>query len=146
MFRLHRFSLLLFALAVLIADSRGDDRPASSEPAPVGNGTRVYGEWRIRVKPDKGPDYNRLIEQSGLPLFREAGGRLIGWWHTLIGDLYEHVTLWEYDDMAAYEHAHRMPLEKPGLRPVRRYARPALIRRGEPIPAAGSRGCACFAT
>ena len=72
---------------------------------PAGDKTRVYGEWRIRVKPDKGPDYNRLIEQSGLPLFRDAGGRLVGWWNTLIGDLYEHVTIWEYDDMAAFERA-----------------------------------------
>ena len=72
---------------------------------PTSEKTRVYGEWRIRVKPDKGQDYNRLIEQSGLPLFREAGGRMVGWWNTLIGDLYEHVTIWEYDDMAAFERA-----------------------------------------
>ena len=96
---------LLLALAVLVATSRGDDRPAPSSPVPAGDATRVYGEWRIRVKPDKGPDYNRLIEQSGLPLFREAGGRMVGWWNTLIGDLYEHVTIWEYDDMAAFERA-----------------------------------------
>jgi type 1 glutamine amidotransferase len=85
-----------------VSTSRGDDRPIQ----PAGDGSnRVYGEWRIRVKPDKGPEYNRLIEQSGLPLFREAGGRMVGWWNTLIGDLYEHVTIWEYDDMAAFERA-----------------------------------------
>ena len=49
-------------------------------------------------------------EQSGLfdyilPLFRAAGGRMVGWWKTLIGDLYEQVTIWEYDDMAAFEKA-----------------------------------------
>ena len=88
----------------LVATSRGDDRPAHRS-RPAGDATRVYGEWRIRIKPDKGPDYNRLIEQSGLPLFREAGGRMVGWWNTLIGDLYEHVTIWEYDDMAAFERA-----------------------------------------
>ncbi len=30
---------------------------------------------------------------------------MVGWWNTLIGDLYEHVTIWEYDDMAAFEKA-----------------------------------------
>jgi hypothetical protein len=92
----------LLALAVLGPSSRGDDRPA---PPPAEGVQRVYGEWRIRVRPDKGPEYNRLIEQSGLPLFREAGGRMVGWWKTLIGDLYEHLTIWEYDDMAAFERA-----------------------------------------
>ena len=49
--------------------------------------------------------YNWLIaEQSGLPLLRVAG-RMVGWWNTLVGDLYEHVTIWEYDDMAAFEKA-----------------------------------------
>ena len=67
--------------------------------------SRVYGEWRIRIKPDRGEAYGQLIEKSGLPLFREAGGRMVGWWKTLVGDLYEHVTLWEYDDMAAFERA-----------------------------------------
>lgn len=66
---------------------------------------KVYGEWLIRVKPDQGPAYNDLIEKKGLPLFREAGGRMVGWWNTLIGDLYEHVTIWEYDDMPAFEKA-----------------------------------------
>jgi len=66
---------------------------------------RVYGEWLIRVKPDQGKAYNQLIEREGLPLFREAGGRMVGWWNTLVGDLYEHVTIWEYDDMAAFEKA-----------------------------------------
>ena len=30
---------------------------------------------------------------------------MVGWWTTLIGDLYEQVTIWEYDDMAAFEKA-----------------------------------------
>ena len=97
-FRQALFSLL--ALATIAAPSRGDDHPA----APRGDASRrVYGEWRIRVKPDKGSQYNRLIETAGLPLFREGGGRMVGWWKTVVGDLYEHVTIWEYDDMAAFE-------------------------------------------
>ncbi len=66
---------------------------------------RVYGEWVIRVKPDKGLEYNELIKRKGLPLFRAAGGRMVGWWNTLIGDLYEHVTIWEYDSMEAFGEA-----------------------------------------
>ena len=65
----------------------------------------VYGEWRIHVRPDKGSEYERLIATKGLPLFRKAGGRMVGWWKTLIGNVYEHVTIWEFDDMAAYERA-----------------------------------------
>ena len=105
MSRLRPTSWLLLALFALVSTSRGDDAPAPPNPAPAGDAARVYGEWRIRVRPDQGPAYNRLIEQSGLPLFREAGGRMVGWWNTLIGDLYEHVTIWEYDDMAAFERA-----------------------------------------
>jgi len=75
----------------------------SAAGAPAGG--PVYGEWRIRVKPDRGPDYAKLIEEKGLPLFQEAGGRMVGWWTTLIGDLYEHVTIWEYDGMPAFEKA-----------------------------------------
>jgi hypothetical protein len=32
--------------------------------------------------------YDQLIEKSGLPLFGQAGGRMVAWWKTLIGDLY----------------------------------------------------------
>ena len=85
---------VVFALCVLSPAARGDEPPA-----------RVYGEWRIKVRPDQGPAYDALIEKSGLPLFRQAGGRMVGWWKTSIGDLYEHVTIWEYDDMASFEKA-----------------------------------------
>ena len=83
-------------------------RVEAAEPAAKteqGGAARAYGEWRIRVRPDKGNEYAKLIETKGLPLFREAGGRMVGWWTTLIGDLYEHVTIWEYDDMTAFERA-----------------------------------------
>jgi len=115
MLTIRRTSWLLLVLVVLVSTTRGDDRPAPPNPAPGGDAARVYGEWRIRVKPDQGPAYNRLIEQSGLPLFREAGGRMVGWWNTLIGDLYEHVTIWEYDDMAAFERAGQFLSKNPAF-------------------------------
>src|SRR6516164_7328361 len=96
-------SLTILVLLPLLA---GDDRAqvcAADEPA--NSLGRVYGEWRIGVKPDKGPEYDKLIETEGLTLFRQAGGRMVGWWKTLVGNLYEHVTIWEYDDMAAFEKA-----------------------------------------
>src|SRR5262245_31095060 len=77
--------------------SRGDEKAAGAG--------KVYGEWSMRIKPDKGAEYNELIRTKGLPLFQQAGGRMVGWWATLVGDLYEHVTLWEYDNMAAFEKA-----------------------------------------
>ena len=92
---------LLFALLMLACTVIGGEPPKP----PEGDAARVYGEWRIRVKPDQGPAYDQLIEKSGLPLFRQAGGRMVGWWKTLIGDLYEHVTIWEYDNMAGFEKA-----------------------------------------
>src|SRR4029077_8919730 len=91
----------LFVLIGLLCQSailRAEDKNA---PAPA----KVYGEWLIRPRPDKGTEYRKLIEEKGLPLFREAGGRMVGWWNTLVGDLYEQVTIWEYDDMAAFGRA-----------------------------------------
>ena len=60
---------------------------------------------KIRVKPDQGKVYNELVKEKGLPLFRESGGRMVGWWNTLIGNVYEHVTIWEHGSMADFEKA-----------------------------------------
>ncbi len=95
----HRACLLLaVSLAMFVSRARAADEPAES----LG---KIYGEWRIAVKPNKGAEYDKLIETEGLPLFQQAGGRMVGWWKTLVGNLYEHVTIWEYDDMAAFEKA-----------------------------------------
>lgn len=82
------------------ASGRADDAKAVSSSE-----AKIYGEWSIVIKADKGTEYNKLIEREGLPLFREAGGRMVGWWTTSIGDLYEQVTIWEYDGMPAFEKA-----------------------------------------
>ena len=81
--------------------------PVTTKGAPAGGSTArvVYGEWRIHVRPDRVNEYAQLIGDKGLPLFREAGGRMVGWWTTLVGDLYRRITIWEYDDMAAFERA-----------------------------------------
>src|SRR5262249_61323084 len=92
---------LVSAAFLLPATGRADEPKRGAEKSAAA--TKVYGEWLIRPRPDKGAEYNRLIEQRGLPLFRAAGGRMVGWWTTLIGNLYEHVTLWEYDEMAALQ-------------------------------------------
>lgn len=92
------------ALGILIASLGICANLIAAEPA-ANAPVKVYGEWRIQVKPDKGADYDRLIESEGLPLFRAAGGRMVGWWKSLVGNLYEHVTIWEYDEMAAFEKA-----------------------------------------
>ena len=97
--RVLSIPLLMFSLAGY------DPVPARAADGPADSLGKVYGEWRIGVKPDKGPEYDKLIETAGLPLFRQAGGRMVGWWKTLVGNLYEHVTIWEYDDMAAFEKA-----------------------------------------
>ncbi len=97
-------SHLLTALLVvsLAASIRADEK---RDPEKNSASNKVYGEWLIRVKPDQVATYNDLIERQGLPLFRAAGGRMVGWWTTLIGDVYEQVTIWEYDNMAAFEKA-----------------------------------------
>ena len=96
---------LAFTMMCLPAASfpQGQEQPPPGKSADAA--ARVYGEWRIQVRPDRGAEYNRLIERQGLPLFRKAGGRMVGWWTTLVGDLYEHVTIWEYDDMPAFDRA-----------------------------------------
>jgi hypothetical protein len=100
-----RVTWLLGVTAVLTAPVWGDDQAVSKAARSDRDANRVYGEWLIRVRPDQGEAYGRLIKEEGLPLFRQAGGRMVGWWKTLVGDLYEHVTIWEYDDMAAFEKA-----------------------------------------
>jgi NIPSNAP len=105
----HRTAALGLAVAILVtscvatggavfAAEAGRDGDAKQSE-------RAYGEWRIQIRPDKMSEYERLIESKGLPLFQKAGGRMVGWWKTLVGDLYEHVTIWEYDNMAAFERA-----------------------------------------
>jgi type 1 glutamine amidotransferase len=96
--RIVTATALLAAILLGLAKAR-----AADEPAPAAG--KVYGEWRIRVRPDKGTEYRKLIEEKGLPLFKAAGGRMVGWWNTAIGDLYEHLTIWEYDDMTAFAKA-----------------------------------------
>ena len=88
-------SLILVILMVSSSFAGKQDAPAN----------KVYGEWLIRVKPDQGNVYNELIKEKGLPLFRESGGRMVGWWNTLIGNVYEHVTIWEHGSMADFEKA-----------------------------------------
>jgi type 1 glutamine amidotransferase/glyoxylase-like metal-dependent hydrolase (beta-lactamase superfamily II) len=85
----------------------GAPRPATQVLAAeaISSQRAVYGEWRIRVKPDKVGQYNDLIQSRGLPLFRGAGGRMVGWWSTLVGDLYEQITIWQYDSMGAFQGA-----------------------------------------
>ena len=95
---------LLLALAWRLETAFAQQTSARAAK-PASSSGKVYGEWRIRIRPDQGPAYNELIKTKGLPLFRQAGGRMVGWWTTLVGDLYEQVTLWEYDDIAAFEKA-----------------------------------------
>jgi type 1 glutamine amidotransferase len=98
-------SLTLIVVVLSAAAAAKESEPSPAPPSPSGT---VYGEWRIQIRPDRLADYNRLIERQGLPLFREAGGRMVGWWSTAIGDLYEQTTIWEYDSMAAFERARAM--------------------------------------
>ncbi|HWB11361.1 MAG TPA: ThuA domain-containing protein [Pirellulales bacterium] len=102
---LHLMRSLLLATVVIVAAAAEENKPSATATPATG---KVYGEWRIQVRPDRVADYNRLIEQQGLPLFRESGGRMVGWWGAAIGDLYEQTTLWEYDGMAAFEGARAM--------------------------------------
>ncbi|HVX10773.1 MAG TPA: ThuA domain-containing protein [Pirellulales bacterium] len=92
---------LLFAVGIAAAAEEKKPPPEEKDT----HAEKVYGEWRIHIQPNRGTDYGQLIERQGLPLFREAGGRMVGWWTTAVGDLYEQTTIWEYDDMAAFERA-----------------------------------------
>lgn len=62
----------------------------------------VYGHWSVKIKPGMEQAYEDLIETEGLPLFRQ-NAKMVGWWKTLIGDLYEQITIWEYDDISTFE-------------------------------------------
>lgn len=94
-----------FGASLAMVWAYGAEREAKPPLLAERSPAKVYGEWYIQVRPDKGAEYGRLIQEKGLPLFREAGGRMVGWWKTLIGDLYEHVTIWEYDGLPGFEKA-----------------------------------------
>lgn len=104
MTRQHVF-FALCGLTCLLAAVEAAEPGSPEKPKSDAEQTKTYGQWTIRVRPDKTAQYNELIEKQGLPLFRRAGGRMVGWWTTLVGELYEHLTIWEYDDFAAFEKA-----------------------------------------
>ena len=62
---IRRTLMLSLVVAVLTPAVRADQQANAPKAANSPSG-KVYGEWLIRVKPDKGPEYNRLIEEKGL--------------------------------------------------------------------------------
>jgi len=76
---------------------------ACAVPGPTD--AKVYGEGRIRVRPDQLVTYNQLVEDKGLPIFLDSGGRMVGWWQTIVGDVNEQMTLWEFGGMAGFGEA-----------------------------------------
>lgn len=94
--------LSVFGVVFLTIGCAKSDAPGAEEAAAA---KKVYGEWRIRLRPESEADYNKLIEEQGLALYTEAGGRLMGWWHAYAGGPQEQVTIWEFDDIGAYRTA-----------------------------------------
>ena len=103
--RLVGFAGLSVVLCGALFEVAVGAEPAAPADKAVARAPHVYGEWCIWLRPDKMKEYTQLIETKGLPLFCAAGGRMVGWWTTLVGDFYEQVTIWEFDDMAAFEQA-----------------------------------------
>src|SRR2546426_405266 len=73
---------VLVLLPLVVSPRKGEADPTQQAPAataaqnPAPSSGKVYGEWFIRVKPDKGAEYSQLIQEKGLILFRDAGGRV----------------------------------------------------------------------
>ena len=86
--------------ALLVVGCSGSPPPTDAERRAA---SAVYGEWKIRVRPEHEAEYERLVAEQGLSLYRASGGRMVGWWKTLVGDGFEHLTLWRFDDMGAFE-------------------------------------------
>ena len=93
-------AILVIALIVSFA------APASAQT--------VYGQWQINVKPGMMKEYEQLITSEGLPLFKQ-NARMVGWWKTLIGDLYQMTTIWEYDSIADWEDGVRAAENNPAF-------------------------------
>ena len=71
---------------------------------------------------------------------------MLGWWKTLVGDLYEHVTIWEYDDMAAFERAGQFLSRNPAFARFVVSRDPLLAgeeSRFLRLAPGGERGCRC---
>ena len=96
--KLPRHVAILLLGASLFGCAQQAVEPKPFQPA------KVYGEWRIRVKPGQDEKFSRLVNEQGLPVYRAAGGTMIGWWKTLVGgSSYEHTAIWEFDSVSAFE-------------------------------------------
>jgi hypothetical protein len=51
------------------------------------------------IRPGQLAEYRRLVETEGILIQRPILGRLVGYFHTEIGDLNQVVHLWAYDSL-----------------------------------------------
>ena len=60
----------------------------------------IVEERTYEIRPGKLAEYRRLVETEGILIQRPILGRLIGYFHSEIGDLNQVVHLWAYDSLA----------------------------------------------
>ena len=59
----------------------------------------IVEERTYTAHPGKWREYFALYEAEGLPIQRRILGRLVGYYHTDIGELNQIVHLWAYEDL-----------------------------------------------
>jgi hypothetical protein len=60
----------------------------------------IYAETSATLVPGKMAEYQALVSKEVLPIWAKLGIKLVGSWHTTVGNTFETVALFAYDDMA----------------------------------------------
>ncbi len=63
----------------------------------------IYDVRIYDLKPGKVPEYIEVVREVGLQIRKDHGGRLVGWYYTVMGEINQVIHIWAYEDLAHME-------------------------------------------
>ena len=63
----------------------------------------IYDVRTYDLKPGKVPEYMAVVREVGLPIRRDHGGRLVGWYYSVMGEINQVIHIWAYEDFGQME-------------------------------------------
>lgn len=93
----------------------------------------IVEERTYTTHPGKWREYLALYEAEGLPIQLRILGRMVGYYHTDIGELNEIVHLWAYQDLNERAERRARLMEDPGFRSYVTKMMPLLQRQSSRI-------------